>query len=134
MATNFDNALGVDFHCIDDLDASLSIKDTRVVLGESVARRLITPRGGLFYDRNYGYDIRRYFKAGGLSRAQLARLVEAEIYKDERVKSAAVGVEWDRQDEALTVDIRLTPVTGQAFQLTITVDDLTVELLSEDVV
>lgn len=134
MPTDFTAEHGVDYACVTDLDPSLTLRDTRVTLGESCARRIITPRGGLFYDRDYGNCVRRFLHASGFSANQIARFVEAEILKDERVNAVAADVEFDTQTETLTIRIRVKPVTNEIFDLTLSVDDLTVELLQEDVV
>lgn len=135
MATDFGDPLGVDYHCITDLDASLTVVTGNTALGQSTARRHITPRGGLFYDRSYGDCIRRFLKASGFTQAQLARVIEHETVKDERVRNTAALVELDPEDvEDITIVERVTPVTGQPFDLTLTVDELGVELLNEDVV
>ena len=133
MPTDFDNSTGVDFTCLTDLDASLTLVDTRTVLGESTARRLITPRGGLFYDRDFGGCVRRFLKASGFSPSQIARTVESETEKDERVDSAAAEVTYDEQSETLEIGVRIRPVEGEEFDLTVIVDALSVELLNEDV-
>lgn len=133
MATNFDAELGVDISCVLDLDPSMVLLDTTSTLGQACARRLITPRGGLFYDREYGNDLRVFLKRTGYSAAQIARFVEAELLKDERVENVAADVEYDDNTEALSVDIRVRAVTGKEFDLTLNVSSLTVELLSEDV-
>lgn len=135
MATDFSSSLGVDYHCITDLDASLSLVYGNTALGQSTARRHITPRGGLFYDRDYGNCIRRFFKASGFTLPRLARVVESETIKDERVRNTAALVEQSSTDyEDITIVERITPITGQPFDLTITVDELSVEVLAEDVV
>jgi len=138
MAIDFENPLGVDFACVDDLDANLSLVEGRTALAQSTARRIITPRGGLYYDPNYGTDIRgrlhRPFPA-----ALTARLVEQEALKDERVENAGASVEFvevplasDKTDGDLIVTINLLDVTNTAFDLTsqispsgtITVDEI----------
>jgi hypothetical protein len=134
MAIDFDATYGTDFACVTDLDAALTVRDNRLTLGESLGRRLLTPRGGLFHDRSYGYDVRRFLKASGFTEAQIARVCEAQMLEDERVRNASVSVTFDENYEELTISARVYPVIGQAFDLTLNVDSLSVELLNEDVV
>jgi len=134
MPTNFDDPLGVDFHCVDDLDPSLTLVQGNTALGQSTARRLITPAGGLFYDRWYGGCVRRFLKSSGVTVAQVSRTVEAETIKDERADSAAAEVTFDDQSDTLEIKERITPVTGKTFVLTVNVDELSIEVLNEDVI
>jgi len=133
MKTDFNDPLGVDFACIDDLDASLTLVSGNIGLGHSAARRHITPRGGLFYDRDYGNDVRRFLKSSGFSPAQGARIVESETLKDERVRATAAEVDFDLDNGDLLIKERITPIEGQSFDLTLSIDELTVRLLNEDV-
>ena len=129
---DFDSALGVDFSCIDDIDASLSLVDGRTCLGQAVARRITTPRGGLFYDSDYGIDIRDFIKQTGFSETQAARIIESEILKDERVNNVVANVTFNQLAEEVSIIITVTDEQGP-FVLTVTVDNLTVELLQSDI-
>lgn len=133
-AIDWNNELGVDFSCLEDLDPSLTLVDGNLALGQSSGRRLITPRGGLFYDRNFGSCVRRFLKAGVTTPTRIGRMCEQEVLKDERVKAVAAEVSWSDQDETLEIGLRITPVAGRTFALTINVDELDVELLYSDVV
>ncbi len=129
---DFESALGVDFACIDDIDADLSLVDGKTGLGQACARRITTPRGGLFYDADYGIDVRDFLKQSGFSETQAARIIESEILKDERVDNAVAVVNLNQIDETVTIDIALESEFGP-FALTVTVGNLTVELLLSDV-
>ena len=130
MTVDVDDRLGVDFACIDDLDASLSLVDGQTALAQHVARRITSPRGGLFHDVDYGTDARSVLHgAVTLSPTQSARMIEAEAMKDPRVASAAADVSWDQNSETLTVEVRIEDDQGDNFDLTVSIDDLTVELL-----
>ena len=132
MAINFDDPLGVDFSCIDDIDPSLTLVDGREGLAQSVARSISTPRGGLFYDSNYGSDVR-----GRINRPVddtiTGRLVEAEAIKDERVADVAANVTFVEATGDLTISITLEDEAGP-FDLVNTISPtgtITVALLNE---
>ncbi len=138
MPINFDDTLGVDFACVDDIDPSLSLVDGRTGLAHAAARRISAARGMLFYDPNYGVDVRGQISAP-FSATQTARLVESEVIKDERVNSAAADVSFievpsgpDEDDGDVVIALELEDDDGP-FDLTIKVTDLTVELLNEEV-
>lgn len=130
---DFTSELGVDFSCVDDLAPSLDLVDGRTNLAHGVARRLITQRGTLFYDRDYGTDVRRFLKASGFSATQIGTMVEQEALKEERVKNAFAAVEFDRQTELLSITLRLVDEDGP-FTLVVDPANLTIEILNSDVV
>jgi hypothetical protein len=125
MATEY----GTDFACVEDLDAKLSLASGPRMVAEAVVRRLSTPRGGLWYDPAYGTDLRGYLN-GASSRFRVASDVEREALKDERVAAAAASV--TRSASTLSVAIELTLETGVTFDLTLSVSELTVELVDFD--
>jgi len=129
---DFASELGVDFACVTDLDADLSLVDGQTALLQSCARRITTPRGGLFYDANYGIDVRDFLKQSGFSETQAARIIEQELLKDERMLNAVAAVTLNQIDETVTINIEIESDAGP-FTLTITVTNLTVELLASDV-
>lgn len=132
---------GTDFACQFDLDPSLTVISGRQVLAESTLRRLITGKGGLFYDPAYGYDI-----SDEIGRAFGERVsglkVEAEALQDERVEDARADVTFvfvpeaiDEKPGDLQIDLRLVDEDGP-FDLTFNIDgttgQATVELLDEN--
>ncbi len=80
----------------------------------ALTRRLVTPRGGLFYAEDYGTDVRGWLNSawtpGRL--AEAAFLVEGECEKDERVLSAGASVTFDQGTRTLSVAIALETTTG----------------------
>lgn len=54
---------GTDLSCVVDLDAGLAEVTGNTLLAQALARRLITPRGGLLDDPNYGYDLTQFLNA-----------------------------------------------------------------------
>ena len=87
--------LGTDCSTYPDLDVTFALRTGPHVVAEAVARRYLTPRGGgLFYDLNYGYDLRQYLNqviTPGVG-AQISAQCESEANKDERVLGALVTV------------------------------------------
>lgn len=112
---------GTDVAGFDDLDpVGTEITGPRVV-AEACARRLITPRGGLCDDRNYGYDLTQYID-DEFDAPQIARVssgIVAELIKDERVLSVSV-VSVFSAGGLLTVACKVTGTKGP-FQFVLTV-------------
>ena len=126
--------LGSDFHCVDDIDANLSATTSgNRCLAENIARRISTARGSLFYDIDFGTDIRSRINAA--QRLELtASQVEAEALKDERVEDVAASVTLGElgtsNGPSLAVSLTLTASDGP-FVLVLSVSSLTVEILEQ---
>lgn len=124
---------GLDLSCISDIDPGFRTVSGRRLLAEAIARRLITPRGQLLDDPNYGYDLTGLLKAD-ISTQDLARissLVEAECEKDERVVSATATVTLQvptAPSSGLFVSVLLQDGSGP-FPLVLAVSAVTVQLL-----
>jgi len=119
--------LGRDFSALPDL--SLSVQSGARNLAEALARRLITPRGGLFYDPSYGTDIREFINSedDDETRFEMTTRISAEIDKDERVLSSSVEI-GENISNSVTVTARIIAATGP-FTLILTVDALGVTQL-----
>jgi phage baseplate assembly protein W len=120
---------GHDLFCITDLDAGMLEVDGRRCLAQAIARRLITPRGGLIDDPNYGYDL-TVFLNGDFDQATLARMngqIVAECLKDERVVSAYAQVVVS--GNVLIVTLSLTDGLGP-FPLVLSVSNVSVSILN----
>lgn len=106
---------------------SVTSTDPYLVVGQRVARRLLTPRGGLAAigdDPNFGWDVRQYTN-GRLSPSALAQAqaqIKNECEKDEEVASADVTMTFVNGG-ALTITIKLTGATGP-FTLVLPVQNL----------
>lgn len=101
-------------------------------LAGALARRLQTPRGGLFYDATYGHDLRRYLHGGDTDelRFELTAGIEAEVEKDPRVMSCSASVLELARDTLrleLLVETRLGP-----FRLVARASPELVEVLHEN--
>lgn len=114
-----------------DLDPTFSpISGSRVVL-EAVARRLVTQRGALSYDPNFGLDLRSWINSAHTESEIFAigTAIESEAEKDERVSSAVADVQHDRTTSTLTVRLFVDLLTGERFRLVLAIDSVTAEIL-----
>ena len=117
---------GSDISCVSDLDPNLTVVSGPLGVIQAVVRRLQTPRGFLWYDKNYGTDLRAFLN-GKPSKFRIAQAIESEALKEERVQRADATVTITT--DAITVELALTLAEG-TFDLTISVTALTVELIS----
>jgi hypothetical protein len=125
---------GLDVSTYPDLDLSFTPISGQRVLAEAVMRRLETDRGTLVYDLDYGIGIRSWLSRSVTS-SQLEELrsqIELECMADERVAAADVKMTWQREANALTISIALTPADGVTppFRLVLQVTAVTLDLLS----
>lgn len=126
---------GSDFSGVDDLDPTLAFltgdADERVALAQAIARRLSTPRGGLFYDPAYGYDLRQLISSTSDPTTEEQK-IEDECTKDERVKSATVSITVIGHGPQKTwqIEIECTTNDGTKFVFTLSVSSVTVQLLT----
>jgi hypothetical protein len=126
MATNY----GADIFWPGDVPLISTITtDPFRVVGQRIVNRLSTPRGGLAViggDPNFGWDVRRYVlaraSAGKLSQAQ--QQVQAEVLKDEAVRSAIVIFTYNGNG-TLTIQVDCVLAVGP-LSLVLTVTALTV--------
>jgi hypothetical protein len=126
MATDY----GTDISCVNDFAPDGRITSGRHILAEAICRRLITPRGRLIDDPNYGFDLTGYTN-DDMSPGDIAAMrvgIEAECLKDERV-SAAVATASLAAGGILAVGITLTDGNGP-FSLVLSVSATTISILS----
>lgn len=120
--------LGSDFFGYPDIHPTLKQVSGNLCLAQALARRLETPRGGLWYDPDYGEDLRKFVNQSGVQAFQVVSAIQSECLKDERVESVEAEVEF--ADTALTVFISVTPKDqDEPFELTLKVSALTIELI-----
>lgn len=122
---------GVDVDCVEDLDPAFGLVSGNKAVAQALLRRFSTPRGGLFYDRTYGYDLRAFCNADLHAHElfAIAASVEAEAERDERVSSARADVTFDAPTGRLRVSLRVVGSEGP-FALVLDVSAVTVELLT----
>lgn len=132
LALGGQSDVGQDIACITDVGATLSLARGIRNIGNAIARRLITPRGGLFYDPNYGLDVRAYLNAGFTAsvRAQIQSDVASEVSKDPRVEGATVTVAQDLATAGMQIAI-LCELAEGPYEFVFGVSALTVELLKQ---
>jgi phage baseplate assembly protein W len=123
---------GSDVSCFPDLAADGRTVTGRRLVAEAVARRLITPRGQLIGDPDYGFDVTDYLNAdmSPLDIASMRSGIEQECMKDERVRSANATLEIDTES-SLEISISLETADGP-FDLVLGVSDVTVAILKVD--
>lgn len=121
---------GADIGAVPDLDPMLPTVTGRAVLREALVRRLSTPRGALFYEPDYGYDLRALLSEGitGSDLFAIAHAVGAEVRKDERVLGASVVPRLSADGSRLALTLWITDAAGP-FELVLVVSAVTVEVL-----
>lgn len=129
---------GTDLSVTPNADGILDIQPTLQyatgidVLVQSLICRQMCVRGTVIDAPNDGIDLRTYIRQG-LTQAALADLpsvVQKELQRDQRVKSATVTGSYNTATNSLTLNEKITPVTGSPFTLTLAVSAVTVELLN----
>lgn len=118
--------LGTDFAGVNDITPTLQVVSGRRCLIEAIARRLITPRGALWYDPDYGYDLRQYLSGITVAAGSIAASVAAEAEKDERVEQASADVTFS--GSVLNVKLAIADAAGP-FQFVLRISQVTVEIL-----
>jgi phage baseplate assembly protein W len=111
-----------------DVDPNWAEVTGRLGLAQALARRLVTTHGSLIDDPDYGIDVREWINDDvSIADVQrLARTVEAEMLKDERVqRSQAVAV---FVGDKLTLTIKIWDAAGP-FKLVLQVSDVGIEKL-----
>lgn len=115
-----------------NLDETFTLIGGERVVLEALARRLMTPRGFLDYDPDYGLDLRAYLSAKMTAPKQSALVAEikSECKKDERVSDAQVTISGpDYSTHTMRVTISATVADGNAFDLVLDVSQARVTLL-----
>jgi phage baseplate assembly protein W len=100
-------------------------------LGLQLMKRLSTRRGTLFYDLNYGDDL-RLFMNRPINQAildQIKYTIKSQCEQDPRVNNADVTVNYNNSTLSLEVDIFITTLLGP-FTLVISVNALTIDLIT----
>jgi hypothetical protein len=120
--------LGSDFGGVLDVYSSLAAVSGRQCHAEAILRRWTTPHGSLFYDFDYGHDVRQYISGSVPPVNIIASQLVAEALKDERTQDCNVTVTFI--GEALTIKGVISDAAGP-FRLTVNISKLTTQLLIE---
>lgn len=130
MATDY----GFDTACVSDVGlVDVVITSPKLVIGQRLARRLQTPRGGLASvdpeAADFGLDVRQFTlgRMDASRKVQAQQLISAECTKDEEVSAVDVTVSVVNGGP-MTITIQLTSAVGP-FTLTLNVTQLTVEVV-----
>jgi phage baseplate assembly protein W len=120
---------GSDVGCYPDLDPSFATVTALSVLGQDLARRLETPRGGLFYDSQYGTDVREMVNDSiTLTNSQKRQTeIASEVLKDERVRRVTVTINYS-PDASVLIKLMVETAAGP-FTFILNVTAITVSLL-----
>ncbi len=99
----------------------------RILLAQALARRIITPRGALIDDPNYGIDVTDFLDDDVLPQqlTQLGGNIDAEFLKDQRVVASTTVVTF--LSHKLTITSAVQDGDGP-FTLVLSVGDVTIEL------
>lgn len=129
MAEDTDH--GTDLAGVSDLEITMREISGRKALAHRIARRLQTPRGGLFYDPDFGYDLRQFVSGSVLPEGTIEASVENEALKDEGVEDVQIDVRFFTGTKRLRVFVAVNDSEG-GFDFVLDVTDVTVELLTEE--
>ena len=122
--------LGRDFQVLGGVNPAFPLISGYTNLGQAMAMRLQTPRGGLWYDQDYGTDLRGWLNAAitGPVQAQLVGAIQSECLKDDRVQACTASVVVDRASSTMTVTINTVTAQGP-FSFILAVTSATVAII-----
>lgn len=122
--------LGTDVECLRYVGKKFVLVSGSRNVALAICRRLLTPRGRLFYDPNYGFDLAQYCNAEVSTNTmdEIRSGVEAEALKDPRVKDARCVVSWEPSATRFVVSLRGVTSAGP-FRLVMGIASATVETL-----
>lgn len=119
--------LGTDLSLVPDLTFELVTGFD--CLAEAIVRRLTTPSGALFYDPDYGLDVREWLNDAMTDEvlAELTQAITEQLEEDPRVTGVEVSVQRLAARTVL-IGAALETLAGP-FDLVMTVDDVKVDVL-----
>ncbi len=123
--------LGTDIALISDLAPVWGLATSEANYLNALLRRLTTPRGGLFYDPDYGFDVPSYLNAA-IAQTDFARIragIAAELRKDPRTLTVSVDAVFTFATKTMQITVQLTTDVGP-FDLVLAASGVTVDLLS----
>jgi len=122
-------SLGVGIAGVTSIGPRFTLATEFQCLGQSLARRLITPRGSMPWAPGDGTDMRDYLNKGNTPQNRFAaqRAAKDECERDERVELASVTAAFAA--DALTLTVSVVTAVG-SFTLVLLVDALSVSQLN----
>ena len=116
---------GTDLSCVTDLDPSMAEVSGTILLAQACARRLLTPRGTLIDDANYGYDLEQFLGAdiAPADVSQIQSSIQKELLKDERISDCTAVVTYTQATSVLVVKVQVSGAAGP-FTFVLTVSEL----------
>lgn len=95
------------------LTGDIEITEGIPCLVQDIKHRLLTPRGNLFYNPDYGVDIYKYINDENIfmNRMALSQDIKKEVESDPRVRTGSVSVnieDWDLKK--IQLKVTFTPV------------------------
>lgn len=126
MANDFGVDLTTWLSLTPDMDPTFTLISGARVVGESVARRWVTPVAGLFYDESYGFDTRLLLNSriDASMFPGISMQLEKEALKDERVQTCSVRLAFNAQTRVLSIHGSVTPFGDKTFALVLSFDQL----------
>lgn len=119
---------------VKDLDPYFSFVTGGELVGQALARRLVTPRGALALigdDASYGYDVRAHLNDDSPNVQAIEAAVVEQLLLDERVESARATVTFNTTAESLRVDV-LGRTGAGPFRFVLEVSAVTAKLLATE--
>jgi len=114
-----------------DLDPFFRVISGKRVVAEAIVRRWTTPQGALFFDENFGRDVRDLLGQATSPQTLFAlkNALVAQAEEDERVAEISVDVSLDVRSRKLLIRGEIATADGP-FTLVVSISDLSVDLLS----
>jgi hypothetical protein len=128
-ATTRQHALGTMIGGVDTIDYALTKVSGRTALAHRILRRLMTPRGGLFYAPTYGYDLGELI-GSSVPVSVVEQRVNEQVLAEEEVSDARTDATL--ATGTLTVSIQVVDADGP-FLLVMNASELTVSALIDGV-
>lgn len=116
--------LGTDIAGVYNLDYALGTVSGPRALAEAILRRLTTPRGGLFYDPSYGYDLGSIIGSTVPASVVEQRVLE-QVLAEEEVEDATCTAAFAHGVQRVAISV---VAADESFELTLLLDSLRLEV------
>lgn len=111
-----------------DLDPWFTVVAGPDAVGEACARRLVTARGSLIDDPEYGYDLRAHLNDHAPNAVAIEAAVVDQLVRDERVRRASATVTFNTATSTLAV-VAVVILAEGPFRLTLDVSAVSTSYL-----